>query len=130
MTNPNQPWDTAENEYTGFQGTEVRTERRRIWVGPPHFRYVWRNVVVNDLGRPASVEPSKKSYIRPFRESERNRKHGTNRDRAERWLQDNGPHTLIEISAATGIPESSLRYTCRVSPRIIKNIDTGKWGVI
>ena len=117
----------ALDEYDAFDGTEVRTEKRRIWTGPPHFRYVMREVVVRDMGRSEAVEASDKEYVRRT-----NKKEWSTRTRprdVEEFLRINGPLSQMEISRRSGIPESSVRRSCRASPRIVKS-DGSKWEAV
>lgn len=57
MRDPYEAEQAALKLYEVFSGS-VRYERRRIWVGPPHLRYVWREVAIVDTGRSAMVEAS------------------------------------------------------------------------
>jgi hypothetical protein len=117
----------ALDEYDAFNGTEVRTERRQIWLGPPHFRYVMREVVVRDMGRSQVVQASDKEYIQHTNKNEWSTR--TRPRDVEEFLRTNGPLSQMEISRRSGIPESSVRRSCRTSPRIVK-ADGSKWEAV
>jgi len=122
--------DAALEEYVSAECVVVRTERRRIWIGPPYFRYVWREVEVRDLAKRLPVQKSEKPYVMPVRPNEKKRVEGSASDITERWLRENGPHGFSEINKGTGIAISTLVYVCKMCPRIVRNTETKKWGVI
>ena len=122
--------ETAEDEYTDFEGTEVRIEKRRMWVGYPHHKYVMRDVVVRDLGRPKRVEESALPLVGTGIKRGSRASYGSNIPLVEKWLEENGPHTIRAISKLIDASQGSIRYACSVSTKIGHNIFTDEWGVV
>jgi hypothetical protein len=120
----------AEEEYGTFEGTVIRHEKRRLWVGHPYHKYVWREVVVRDIGRPKRVEQSNLPLVNEGIKKGSRASYGSNIERVEQWLVENGPSTIRDISAALGASNGSVSYACAVSTKIGHNVLTEKWGVV